>query len=67
MIPVWEHFEDLEEILYVADVETYELVYLNRYGRSVFRIEDEDNYAGKSVMRFCREEESHVHSVQIHS
>ena len=47
MIPVWEHFEDLEEILYVADVETYELVYLNRYGRSVFRIEDEDNYAGK--------------------
>lgn len=25
MIPVWEHFEDLEEILYVADVETYEL------------------------------------------
>lgn len=39
MIPVWEHFEDLEEILYVADVETYELVYLNRYGRSVFRIE----------------------------
>lgn len=47
MIPVWEHFEDLEEILYVADVEIYELVYLNRYGRSVFRIEDEDNYAGK--------------------
>ena len=35
MIPVWEHFEDLEEILYVADVETYELVYLNRYGHSV--------------------------------
>ena len=52
MIPVWEHFEDLEEILYVADVETYELVYLNRYGRSVFRIEDEDNYAGKK----CYEE-----------
>ena len=37
MIPVWEHFEDLEEILYVADVETYELVYLNRYTDAVFK------------------------------
>lgn len=67
MIPVWEHFEDLEEILYVADVETYELVYLNRYGRSVFRIEMRTTTQEKSVMRFCREGESHVHSVQIHS
>lgn len=67
MIPVWEHFEDLEEILYVADVETYELVYLNRYGRSVFRIVMRTTTQGKSVMRFCREGESHVHSVQIHS
>ncbi len=64
MIPVWEHFEDLEEILYVADVETYELVYLNRYGlESRMRTTTQE----KSVMRFCREGESHVHSVQIHS
>ena len=42
----WEYFEQLEEVVYVSDPETYELVYLNQYARGLLGIEDE-SYRGK--------------------
>ena len=47
MTPIWEYFEDLEEIVYVADAETYELVYLNKCGRDAFLIKNREEYRGK--------------------
>ena len=30
MSRIWEFFENLDEYVYVADAETYELVYMNK-------------------------------------
>lgn len=43
----WEYFEDLGKLLYVADMETYELVYMNRYARERFGFSGETEYLGK--------------------
>lgn len=43
----WEYFEDLHESVYVADCDTYELLYMNRFAREQFEIETEDGYRGK--------------------
>lgn len=43
----WEYFENLHESVYVADCDTYELLYMNRYAREQFGVETEDQYRGK--------------------
>ncbi len=43
----WEYFEDLHESVYVADCDTYELLYMNRFAREQFEIGEEDGYRGK--------------------
>ncbi len=30
----WEYFDQLREVVYVSDIDTYELIYLNKKGRS---------------------------------
>ena len=47
MAPPWMCFEQLEEIVYVINMETYELVYLNRHGRESFLADSEEPYVGK--------------------
>lgn len=37
---VFEYMDDISEIVYVADVDTYELLYLNDSGRRLFGVED---------------------------
>ena len=46
MVPPWEYFEYLNDLVYVVDPETHEMVYLNRHGRAAFRME-EGAYQGK--------------------
>jgi diguanylate cyclase (GGDEF)-like protein len=43
----WEFFEEMNEIVYVADVETYELVYMNRRARQQYGVEQASDYKGK--------------------
>ena len=33
---LWGFFENINEIVYVANIETYELVYMNKRAREVF-------------------------------
>ena len=33
MESIWEFFEELDEMVYVSDAESYELVYMNRHLR----------------------------------
>jgi PAS domain-containing protein len=47
MAKPWEFFEEMDEIVYVADAETYELVYLNRKAREQYGIKARDGYKGK--------------------
>jgi diguanylate cyclase (GGDEF)-like protein len=51
MLKVWEFFEEMNEIVYVSDVETHELVYMNHRARDVYGIKSKDDYKGK----FCYE------------
>jgi diguanylate cyclase (GGDEF)-like protein len=43
----WEFFEELNEIVYVADVETFELVYMNRKARQQYGLAAGADYRGK--------------------
>lgn len=47
MNKIWEFFENMEELVYVADMESHELVYLNRYTRDLFGIRSLEELAGK--------------------
>jgi diguanylate cyclase (GGDEF)-like protein len=43
---LWEFYENLNEIVYVSDIETYELIYMNRKAREIHGLSDNDEYKG---------------------
>ncbi len=43
---IWDMYEDLKEIVYVSDVDTYELIYMNRCAREAFGITDNQQIRG---------------------
>ncbi len=44
---IWDFFEDLDEIVYVSDVETHELVYMNHHLRDALGYGSHTEYVGK--------------------
>lgn len=44
---IWEFFENMDEVVYAADMETYQLVYLNKRGRDILHIPDMKDISGK--------------------
>ncbi|MBU3819132.1 MAG: EAL domain-containing protein [Candidatus Faecalibacterium intestinavium] len=44
MEKIWDFFENLDEMVYSADVETYQLVYMNRCLREALGIRDHSSY-----------------------
>ncbi len=56
MSKFWEIYENMQEVVYVTDVDTYEVVYINRYGRDVFGVDSIENLQGKrcyEVLQKC--------------
>lgn len=47
MMDIWRYFEDLDEIIYVVDVEDHSVVYMNRYTMKTFKVDTEEEYYGK--------------------
>lgn len=45
--PPWEIYENLKEIVYVVDIENYEMVFLNKFGREKFGYKTEEEIKGK--------------------
>lgn len=43
----WEIYEELQEIVYVMDMDTYELVYMNRHAREIYGIGCLEDIKGK--------------------
>ena len=43
----WEFFDKLDELVYVSEVDTYELVYMNAKAREVLGCQDLDSYRGQ--------------------
>ena len=50
---VWELFEHLDEMVYVSDMETYELVYMNRHLRDSLGFDPEE-YKGQKCYRLLQ-------------
>lgn len=44
---IWEFFENMNEIVYVADVDTYEFIYMNRKALSVCGLDSLEQTKGK--------------------
>lgn len=44
---IWEFFEKMDEMVYVADVETNELIYMNEKLRTSMGIHDDKQYIGR--------------------
>ena len=44
---MWEFFEKLDEMVYVSDVDTYELIYMNEHLRNSLGYQNHEEYVGK--------------------
>ena len=44
---MWEFFEQLDEMVYVTDIETHELVYMNRHLRKALGYRSHEEYVGR--------------------
>lgn len=44
---IWEFFENLDEFVYVTDMDTDELIYMNTHLRKALNISDDQKYQGK--------------------
>ncbi len=51
---VWEIYENMKEIVYVSDMDTYEMVYMNRYGREVLKCGTLEEIVGQPCYRMVR-------------
>lgn len=47
MEPIWEFFENLNELVYVADADTYEFIYMNRKALSICGLTSLEQTRGK--------------------
>lgn len=55
---IWELYENLNEFVYVSDIDTNEIVYINKYGRDRLDIERPEDVAGQmcyKVLQKCSE------------
>ncbi len=56
MSKIWEFFENMNEAVYASDMDTYELLYLNKAARNLFQFTNEADYKGKNcyeVLQQC--------------
>lgn len=53
MSKVWEFFENMNEAVYASDVDTYELLYLNKAARDLFSLRMSLIIKEKTAMRSC--------------
>ena len=47
MNKIWEFFENLDEIVYVADMDKYVLVYMNKKALEIYGFHTMDEIVGK--------------------
>ena len=44
---MWEFYEELNEIVYVADADSHELVYMNKKARKMYGIDNKEDIRGR--------------------
>lgn len=60
-------FDDMDEIVYAIDMDTYELVYMNRLQLSILGYQRLEDALGKTCYKVLQETLHHVHSVRMKS
>ncbi len=50
----WEHYEKLDEMVYVSDVESYEIVYMNAHLRHSLGFKSHEDYKGKKCYKILQ-------------
>ncbi|MCM1568611.1 MAG: diguanylate cyclase [Roseburia sp.] len=58
MKKIWDFFENLSEYVYVADIDTHELVYMNKKARETYGFHSPEEYVGKkcyNILQNCSE------------
>lgn len=58
MKKIWEFFENLNELVYVTDIDTYELIYMNKKAREIYGYSSLEEIVGKkcyAVLQNCSE------------
>lgn len=58
-------FEDLDEMVYISDMETNELVYMNRHLRNALDLKTMLSTRVRCAIKCCRDMTSLVHSAPI--
>lgn len=54
---LWEFFENMNEIVYVSDMDTYRLVYMNKKARSIYEIDSVEQLAGRKCYEILQAED----------
>ena len=49
MKKIWEFFENMDECMYVADIDTHELIYMNKKALNIYGFKSVDEVAGKKA------------------
>lgn len=65
MKKIWEFFENMDECMYVADIDTHELIYMNKKALNIYGFKSVDEVAGKNVMKFCKTHQARAKSVTM--
>ncbi len=47
MEKIWEFFENMDELVYVSDMDSYELIYMNKKARETYGISSPEELSGK--------------------
>lgn len=55
---LFAYFEELDEAVYISDVETNELVFINRHLREVLGLTEESSYKGKKCHKILQGEDA---------
>lgn len=47
MDKIWEFFENMNEYVYVADIDSHELIYMNKKARETYGVQSQEELAGR--------------------
>ncbi len=56
MKKIWEFFENMDELVYVSDIENYDLIYMNKKSRDTYGFHSLEEMSGKKcyeVLQNC--------------
>ena len=58
MKKIWEFFENMDECMYVADIDTHELIYMNKKALNIYGFKSVDEVVGKKCYEILQNSSS---------